>query len=127
MVDFHDSMELSKMKRFMSENGGYGVAVESDGNITAVFNNRDVSGRGGVIRDLLGTALDNGGTKLDCYATYAPHDLSAKYSQLGFVPVAWMRFNPEYARDGWHHGNPDVVFFVHNGDPTATVMEHYGT
>lgn len=33
-MDFHDSMELSQMKRFMSENGGYGVAVENDGNIT---------------------------------------------------------------------------------------------
>ena len=127
MVDFHDSMELSKMKRFMSENGGYGVAVENDGNITAVFNNRDVSGRGGVIKDLLLTALENGGTKLDCYATYAPHDLSKKYSQLGFTPVAWMRFNPEYAKEGWHHGEPDVVFFVHNGDSAATVAEKYGS
>ena len=95
MVDFHDSMELSKMKRFMSENGGYGVAVESDGNITAVFNNYAVSGKKGVVNILLLTALDNGGTKLDCYATYAPHDLTSKYAKLGFVPVAWMRFNPE--------------------------------
>lgn len=127
MVDPHDPKDLAKMKRFMSENGGYGVAVESDGNITAVFNNRDVSGRGGVIRGLLQTALENGGTKLDCYATYTPHDLSEKYIQLGFTPVAWMRFNPEYAKEGWHHGEPDVVFFVHNGDSVATVTEKYGT
>ena len=127
MVDFHDSMELSKMKRFMSENGGYGVAVESDGNITAVFNNYTVSEKRGVVRDLLLTALENGGTKLDCYATYAPNDLTSKYAKLGFTPVAWMRFNPEYAKEGWHHGEPDVVFFVHNGDSVATVTEKYGT
>lgn len=123
MVDFHDSMELSKMKRFMSENGGYGVAVEKDGNITAVFNNYAVSGKRGVVDSLLLTALDNGGTKLDCYATYAPHDLTSKYAKLGFVPVAWMRFNPEYAKEGWHHGEPDVVFFVHNGDSAETIRQ----
>lgn len=127
MVDFHDSMELSKMKRFMSENGGYGVAVESDGNITAVFNNYAVSEKRGVVKDLLLTALENGGTKLDCYATYTPNDLTSKYAKLGFTPVAWMRFNPEYAKEGWHHGEPDVVFFVHNGDSVATVTEKYGT
>ena len=126
MVDFHDSMELSKMKRFMSENGGYGVAVESDGNITAVFNNYAVSEKRGVVKDLLLTALENGGTKLDCYATYSQHDLTSKYVKLGFTPVAWMRFNPEYAKEGWHHGEPDVVFFVHNGDSVATVEEKYG-
>ena len=123
MVDFHDPMELSKMKRFMSENGGYGVAVESDGNITAVFNNYAVSGKKGVVKNLLLTALENGGTKLDCYATYAPHDLTSKYAKLGFVPVAWMRFNPEYAKEGWHHGEPDVVFFVHNGDSAETIRQ----
>ena len=126
-MDFHDSMELSKMKRFMSENGGYGVAVESDGNITAVFNNYAVSEKRGVVKDLLLTALENGGTKLDCYATYTPNDLTSKYAKLGFTPVAWMRFNPEYAKEGWHHGEPDVVFFVHNGDSVATVTEKYGT
>ena len=127
MVDFHDSMELSKMKRFMSENGGYGVAVESDGNITAVFNNYAVSGKKGVVKNLLLTALENGGTKLDCYATYAPNDLTSKYAKLGFIPVAWMRFNPEYAKEGWHHGEPDVVFFVHNGDSAEMVWENYDT
>ena len=123
MVDFHDSMELSKMKRFMSENGGYGVAVESDGNITAVFNNYSVSLERGVVLKLLLTALENGGTKLDCYATYAPNDLTSKYAKLGFVPVAWMRFNPEYAKEGWHHGEPDVVFFVHNGDSAEMIRQ----
>ena len=123
MVDFHDSMELSKMKRFMSENGGYGVAVENDGNITAVFNNYAVSGKKNIVNILLLTALDNGGTKLDCYATYAPHDLTSKYAKLGFVPVAWMRFNPEYAKEGWHHGEPDVVFFVHNGDSAEMIRQ----
>ena len=123
MVDFHDSMELSKMKRFMSENGGYGVAVENDGNITAVFNNYAVSGKKNIVNILLLTALDNGGTKLDCYATYAPHDLTSKYARLGFVPVAWMRFNPEYAKEGWHHGEPDVVFFVHNGDSAEMIRQ----
>ena len=127
MVDFHDSMELSKMKRFMSENGGYGVAVESDGNITAVFNNYAVSGKKGVVKNLLLTALENGGTKLDCYATYTPNDLISKYVKLGFTPVAWMRFNTEYAKEGWHHGEPDVVFFVHNGDSAEMVWENYDT
>lgn len=123
MVDFHDSMELSKMKRFMSENGGYGVAVENDGNITAVFNNYAVSGKKNIVNILLLTALDNGGTKLDCYATYAPNDLTSKYAKLGFTPVAWMRFNPEYAKEGWHHGEPDVVFFVHNGDSAEMIRQ----
>ena len=115
------------MERFLSRNGGSGVAVEQDGNITGVFNDPAVSGKRGVVDDLLVTALSNGGTKLDAFATYGFNDLRTKYSDAGFVPVAWMEYDPTYQEDGWDLGTPDVVFWAHNGDTPAEVARKVGT
>ncbi|MFC9841322.1 hypothetical protein ACFVKB_47395 [Rhodococcus sp. NPDC127530] len=64
------------------------------------------------------TAVAQGGRRLDCFDTVLP-DL---YSKAGFVAVARLRWNDDYAPDGWDYttfrqfngGRPDVVFMAHN-------------
>ena len=63
-----DSLKDSGARMFMREDGNAGVAVEADGNIVGVFKNPDLTTRG-VVKDLLLTALSQGGNHLDCYAT----------------------------------------------------------
>lgn len=118
-----DSLNSEGTRTFMSEDGMAGAAVKKDGDIVGVFKN-SASRRGGAMGDLIITALSNGGNKLDCYGK----QLGDKYTQLGFIPVARMDFNPEYATD-WkpEYGTPDVIFWMHNGDAPSTVAEKYGS
>lgn len=125
---FVDSQPAEKLnaegtRTFMSADGMAGAAVKQDGDIVGVFKN-STDRRKGAVGDLIITALSNGGDKLDCYGMA----LGDKYTQLGFVPVARMDFNPEYATD-WkpEFGTPDVIFWMHNGDSPQTVASKYGS
>ncbi|MBC8537306.1 LPD38 domain-containing protein [Feifania hominis] len=128
-VDGHTAQQLdeSGTKTMLSQDRTAGVAVEPDGNITGVFKNRK-NHTPKAVRDLLITAIANGGNKLDCYVADNLNNLADKYMQLGFVPVARMDFNPAYA-ENWkaEWGTPDVVFFVHNGDSPAEVARRAGS
>ncbi len=70
-------------------------------------------------------AIANGGTKLDCYGA----GLVRLYAQYGFVPVAKVKFNPEYANPVWDasKGTPDIYFMMHNGDNADAVVAKEGT
>lgn len=64
------------------------------------------------------TAL--GGHRLDCFDTVLP----ALYADAGFVPVARLAWNDEYAPGGWDYqlfdtfngGRPDAVFMAYDSD-----------
>lgn len=118
-----DTLNSEGTRTFMSQDGMAGAAVKRDGDIIGVFKN-SADPRPGAVNDLIITALSNGGNKLDCYGM----GLGKKYTQLGFVPVARMDFNPEYATD-WkpEFGTPDVIFWMHNGDAPQTVAAKYGS
>lgn len=88
---------------FMSKDGMSGAAVTADGDIEAVF--RIPGGDGKRLSyQMVITAVDNGGVKLDCYG----EALVKNYSKMGFEPVAKVKWNPEYAPDGWNYGPKDV-------------------
>lgn len=118
-----ENLNAEGTRTFMSQDGMAGAAVKRDGDIVGVFKNSTDS-RPGAVNDLIITALSNGGNKLDCYGM----GLGKKYTQLGFVPVTRMDFNPEYATD-WkpEFGTPDVIFWMHNGDSPQTVASKYGS
>lgn len=118
-----ENLNAEGTRTFMSADGMAGAAVKQDGDIVGVFKN-STDRRKGAVGDLIITALSNGGDKLDCYGMA----LGDKYTQLGFVPVARMDFNPEYATD-WkpEFGTPDVIFWMHNGDSPQTVASKYGS
>lgn len=133
MVDPQSVEELTEhgAKTFLNEDGTAGVAVESDGNIVGVFKNPSNRTRKAA-QDLLLNAIAEGGDHLDCYVLQpevSQSNLSDIYAQLGFEPVAYLRFNREYADPSWDYdsfGEPDVVMWVHNGDSVGTVVERIG-
>lgn len=131
MVDGQSVEHLGETgaRTFLRKDGLAGVAVESDGNIVGVFKNPNLR-IGRAVKDLLLTAIAQGGTHLDCYVTGGKHDLATMYTQMGFVPVAWLAFNREYAPDGWDYeawGEPDVVMWVHSGETALEVAQRSGT
>lgn len=133
MVDPQSVEELTEhgAKTFLNGDGTAGVAVERDGNIVGVFKNSSNRTRKAA-QDLLLNAIAEGGDHLDCYVLQpevSQSNLGDIYAQLGFEPVAYLRFNREYADPSWDYdsfGEPDVVMWVHNGDPVGTVVEHIG-
>lgn len=133
MVDPQSVKDLTKngARTFLNADNTAGVAVERDGNIVGVFKNPNNPTSQAAL-DLLLNAIANGGDHLDCYVLQPEvnhFNLGRIYSQLGFEPVAYLRFNRKYADPSWDYdsfGEPDVVMWVHNGDSIATVAERIG-
>lgn len=115
--------ELANVRTFMDEKGTTGFAIAEDGDIEAVFANKAKGAPKGATQSTIPQAIANGGTKLDCYGT----KLVDLYTQYGFVPVARVAFNSEYANEGWtpDKGAPDIYFMMHNGDSADTVVRNY--
>lgn len=107
---------------FMSKDGMSGAAVTADGDIEAVF--RIPGGEGKKLSyQMVVTAVDNGGVKLDCYG----EKLVQNYSKMGFEPVAKVKWNPEYAPDGWNYGPKDVyVMKLQDGLDAAQIEAKLG-
>lgn len=118
-VDAHPIEELNDFKLFLSKSGTAGVAVKPDGDITAVFKNANDKRRGAV-DDLIITARNNGGVKMDCYGI----NLVNKYERCGYVPVARVEFNADYVSDPYLlETRPDVYVMMKNTDKIETVIE----
>lgn len=107
---------------FMSKDGMSGAAVTADGDIEAVF--RIPGGEGKKLSyQMVVTAVDNGGVKLDCYG----EKLVQNYSKMGFEPVAKVKWNPEYAPEGWNYGPKDVyVMKLQDGLDAAKIEAKLG-
>ena len=107
---------------FMSKDGMSGAAVTADGDIEAVF--RIPGGDGKRLSyQMVITAVDNGGVKLDCYG----EALVKNYSKMGFEPVAKAKWNPEYAPEGWNYGPKDVyVMKLQDGLDAAQIEAKLG-
>lgn len=118
-----DELQQSGAKTFLSDDGMAGVLVTRDGDVEAVFKNPQSAYRK-VSDDLIVTAIENGGTKLDCYG----EGLARMYAAYGFTPVAVVDYNAEYdpGLPASLH-NPDVYVMMHNGDSAQTVAEKLGT
>lgn len=112
------------VRTFMNEDGTVGVGIAPDGDIVAVFKNRN-GGPKRALDTMMPIAIEQGGIKLDCYG----EGLVRVYERYGFVPVARVEFNPEYANEGWtpDKGTPYIYMMMHNGDSAATVVEKKGS
>ncbi len=119
-----EELRESKAITFLSRNKMAGIAVWPDGNIGAAFNDKRSPHRF-AIGELMLTALDAGGNKLDCFDGV----LRRAYAKFGFVPVARVRFDWNYAPENWkkEFGNPDVIFWRHCGDPVELVAQRINT
>ena len=106
------------------DNGNVGVAVTPDGDIVSVFKNPESSAKGAVSSILL-TAIENGGIKLDNFDGW----LSDMYANHGFIPVSRCAFNREFAPSDWDYAEfkePDIIFWMHNGESAETVASKIG-
>ena len=118
-VHIYSDDEYAKMRLFVTDDGSSGIAL-SDDEIVSAFSHRD-SKYPNAAKSMLAVAVQQGGRRLDCYDTALPRI----YSEAGFVPVARLKWNDDYAPDDWNYtvysryngGRPDVVFMAH--DPTS--------
>jgi hypothetical protein len=118
----HD--EYAEMRLFVTDDGRSGVALKDD-EIVSLYAHQD-GNHPGAANSMLETAVAAGGRRLDCFDTVLP----AIYAKSGFVPVARLKWDDDYAPDGWDYelyqryngGRPDVVFMAH--DP-ASVDSRY--
>ena len=123
-VDTHDLEELNSMSCFGHKDLGF-FAVSSDGNICSVLKSSK-NRKKGYTKDIMINAIRHGGNKLDCFAIY-DGGLVDYYMDVGFIPVCRVRFNPEYAPEGWKStwGTPDVVMMMHNLDTADDILNKY--
>jgi len=114
-VEIKSPEELASARLFRTENGS-GFAIKPDGDIVAVFQSGNETGRIGY--SMMQAAIAAGGKKLDAFDTF----LSGIYETAGFKPVARLPWNDEFAPDNWdkntfkgfNNGEPDVVFYVYD-------------
>lgn len=122
-VTQHSKEEYSKMMLFITLDGKAGIAITEDNNIVSVFNGSE---KRGLLKTLLPVAIGYGGNKLD---NYNSSKLSALYELYGFSPVSSVKFDSRFAPDDWNYerdGEPDVVFWIHNGDSAEDVILNFG-
>ena len=122
-VTQHSIGEYKDMKLFITTDGCAGIAITPDKNIVSIFNGGE---KRGVLKTLLPLAINQGGRKLD---NFNSEKLSAMYELYGFNPVSKTKFNCEFAPDDWNYerdGEPDIVFWIHNGDSAEDVVLNFG-
>ncbi|MGG7104819.1 hypothetical protein [Rhodococcus sp. 24CO] len=118
-VYVYSADEYAGMRLLVTDDGRSGIALKDD-EIVSLYAHRD-SNHPGAANSMLETAVAAGGRRLDCFDTVLP----AIYAKSGFVPVARLKWNDDYAPDGWDYntyaafngGRPDVVFMAH--DPAS--------
>lgn len=107
--------DLAGHRPFLTDDGDAGFALSPAGEIVALFKAAG-SARKGVTTEALALAIENGGTHLTAFNTYLPN----LYARHGFKEVARMKFDRQFAPEGWNYaqlGEPDVVFMRY--DPAA--------
>lgn len=122
-VTQHSVDEYRNMRLFITLDGAAGIAITEDNNIVSIFNGGQ---KRGLLKTLLPVAIENGGRKLD---NYNSPKLSSLYELYGFNPVSKVKFNSKFAPDDWNYerdGEPDVVFWIHNGDNAEDVVINFG-
>ena len=112
-VYLYPAEDYGKMRLFHTPDGKSGFAVKEDGDIVSVF-----SDGGGKVAAMLSLAVEQGGTKLDCFDTVLPKI----YAVNGFKEVSRDKWNDEYTPTGWdkktfsdfNNGEPDVVYMEYD-------------
>ena len=117
-VYVYDEDEYRNMRLLVTDDGKAGVALKGD-EIVSAFAHKDCA-HPRASRAMLRHATALGGRRLDCFDTVLPKF----YADAGFVPVARLKWNDDYAPDGWDYdtfrrfndGRPDVVFMAYDPD-----------
>jgi GNAT superfamily N-acetyltransferase len=114
--------ELKDDRLFLSGDRHSGYALDPHGDLQNLFNNGPKGGG----RIALLDAVKNGATTLDAFDGHLP----ALYTQHGFVATGRMKFNDDYAPQGWDYGKygrPDIVFMAYQGGDRASIDQRAGS
>ena len=117
-VHVYDEDEYRQMRLLVTDDGKAGVAIKDD-EVVSVFAHKDRA-HSDVAQSMLRQATTLGGRRLDCFDTVLP----TLYADAGFVPVARLAWNDDYAPGGWDYqqfdtfngGRPDAVFMTYDPD-----------
>lgn len=122
-IEYYQEIVDTGGKLFLSQDGNFGGFVQANGYMGSLFKNPQADSKG-VAKTLQQIRVKNGGRFFDAYGTH----LEDIYINNGFRPVARLKFNEEYAPEGWQDSNlkdkPDVVFFAY--DPKGTYKKGEG-
>ena len=122
-VHVYDENEYRQMRLLVTDDGKAGVALKDD-EIVSAFAHKDCAHPRSV-QSMIRQATLLGGHRLDCFDTVLPD----MYADAGFVPVARLAWNDDYAPAGWDYqlfdtfngGRPDVVFMAYDPDRVGGV------
>ena len=125
-VHVYDQADYEGMRLFLTEDGKAGFALKGD-DIVSVFVGKE---HRGAVNAILQLATQEGGRRLDAFDTVLPN----MYGVHGFKAVARIKWNDEYAPEGWdkdtfkdfNNGEPDVVFMVHDPESFTKYTEADG-
>lgn len=108
---------LAGKQAFINEEGTVGYLLDAEGDIANLFNNSGVKGAG---RKAFVEGIQKGARTLDAFDPFLPEI----YSQYGFEVTGRMKFNDDYAPEGWNYerdGRPDVVFMAYKGGDRGSI------
>ncbi|MDO5531067.1 hypothetical protein [Sutterella sp.] len=121
-VDLKSRAELKGLRLFLSPDGQSGFALKNGDDIVSVFSKKGSQAGLAVVH----CAIAAGGRRLDCFNTILPEF----YGSAGFIPVARVKFDRQWAPDGWNYdlfdrfqsGEPDIVFMVYDGEARENLV-----
>jgi len=107
--------DLINSNLYRTEYGG-GFVIKPDGDVVGVFNKP--GSPPGSIYAMMQLAVEQGGKKLDAFNTFLPKI----YETVGFKPVSRVKWNDEFAPEGWskdtfkkyNNGEPDLILYVYD-------------
>jgi len=102
----HSDVEYDKCIVCIHHSWTAGFAVTKEGELINLFNHGFIKGLGAMA---VCHAITMGAKKLDCFDGYLP----TFYNKFGFIEVSRIKFDTNYAPDGWNYselGAPDIVY-----------------
>lgn len=104
----------SQCRIFLSKDKQCGFVIKNGDDLVSVFSAKGSNSGDAIVE----CAIAAGARRLDCFNTILPRF----YALHGFVPVAKLKFNREYAPYDWNYeyfsefngGEPEIVFMVYD-------------
>lgn len=114
------------VRLFLTQDGKGGIALNDDEIVSGFMGDGAVDRGQGAVQSMIAKMVELGGRRLDAYDTILPK----LYANAGFKPVARIKWDDEFAPDGWDYelygdyneGRPDIVFMAY--DPARLGSEY---
>lgn len=119
-VHVYPAEEYQGMRRILFDSERAGFALK-DRDVVSVFRHPECTIRP-ALDVIIPIAIELGGNRLDCF----DRGLPSLYAKSGFLPVARVKFNVEYAPQDWNYERdkqPDIIYMVYKREIAAKKWE----